>query len=127
MALLHRPYQTPYQPTESIETRDPVQEDVVERQHSANVAERIVWFVAGVLLVLLGLRFLFALLGANTGNGLVSFDYVVAYPFVAPFFNLFNYNFTEGLSHFEGYTLIAIAIYALIAWGIAHLVTIRRP
>ena len=129
MALLHQNYDTPVRPTESIETRDRVQEDVVERQHSANVAERVVWFIAGILLALLGMRFVFALLGASPANGLANFVYTVTHPFVAPFFSLFHYNYVDvnGVSRFEIYTLVAMAIYGLIAWGIARLVTIRRP
>lgn len=104
-----------------------VNDPVVERAHRTNVAERVVWFVAGVLLVLLGLRFIFALLGANPANGLANFVYSVTHPFVSPFFKLFSYNYTTNVSRFEGYTLVAMLIYGLIAWGIARLVTLRRP
>jgi hypothetical protein len=106
-----------------------VNDPVVEREHRTNVAERVVWFVAGVLLTLLGLRFLFALLGANPANGFANFVYSVTHPFVAPFFGLFNYNYVggNGVGRFEIYTLVAMLVYALIAWGIARLVTLRRP
>jgi hypothetical protein len=104
-----------------------VNDPVVEREHSANVAERVVWLVAGLLLTLLALRFIFALLGANPSNGLANFVYSVTHPFVSPFFNLFSYNYTNGVSRFETYTLVAMLIYGLIAWGIARLVTLRRP
>jgi hypothetical protein len=40
---------------------------------------------------------------------------------------LFNYhNYTYGTSRFEVYTLVAIVVYSLIAWGIAKLVTLNR-
>lgn len=109
------------------ETTRAVNDPVVERAHRANVAERIVWFVAGVLLTLLGLRFVFALLGANPNNWLANFVYSVTHPFVAPFFNLFNYNYVNGVGRFEAYTLVAMLFYALVAWGIARLLTLRRP
>ncbi len=75
---------------------------------------------------MLALRFVFALLGANPANGLADFIYTVSHPFVAPFFNLFGYNFTSGSARFEMFTLVAIALYALVAYGIAKLFTINR-
>ena len=68
-----------------------------------------------------------ALLGANPSNPFASFIYSISYPFVAPFFTLFSYNFRYGISQFEAYTLVAVAVYALIAWGIARLIMINRP
>jgi len=94
--------------------------------HTQNVLERIVWFVAGLLLVLLGFRFVLSLLGANTTNGFADMIYRISHPFVAPFFGLFSYQQTFGVSHLEIYTLVAMAVYALAAWGIAKLVTINR-
>jgi len=92
-----------------------------------NLGARVVWFVAGVLLVLLAFRFVFALLGANPANGFANFIYTTSHPFVAPFFNLFSYNFRAGVSHFETYTLVAMAVYAVVAWGLARLFTLNRP
>jgi len=96
----------------------------VQRQ---TVAERIIWYIAGVILVLLAFRFVLTLLGANPANGFANFIYSVSHPFVAPFFSLFGYNFHYGISRFEIYTLVAMAVYAIIAWGLARLVTINRP
>lgn len=96
-------------------------------EHQQNVAERVVWFVAGILLVLLGFRFLLSLLGANTTNGFANFIYSASHPFVSPFFSLFSYkNYAYGVSRFEIYTLVAIVFYAVVAWGIAKLVTLTR-
>jgi YggT family protein len=98
-----------------------------ERVESSTLAARIVWFIAGVIIALLSLRFILAALGANPNNGFADFIYDTSHPFVAPFFGLFGYNTQYGVSRFEIYTLIAIAVYALIAWGLARLVTIGQP
>ena len=96
-----------------------------ERQQ--NMLERAVWFLAAVLLVLLGFRFLLSLLGANPNNGFANFIYSASHLFVSPFFSLFSYNhYTNGVSHFEAYTLVAMLFYLLVAWGIARLVTLNR-
>lgn len=104
-----------------------VRDDSVNQDHKQNVAARVIWMVAGVILVLLGFRFLLSLLGANTTNGFANFVYSASHPFVSPFFNLFSYNsYSYGVSRFEVYTLVAMLIYLVIAWGLARLVTINR-
>ena len=112
--------------SEQVATKE-VKEVVAASPSGTTIAERIVWYVAGVLLVLLAFRFVLALLGANPNNGFANFIYSVSHPFVAPFFSLFGYNLQYGVSRFETYTLIAIAVYAIIAYGLARLVTISRP
>ena len=112
-------------------------EDTVERteavspvaEHGMNVAARVVYLLGGILLALLGIRFLLMLLGANRGNGFTDFIYSVTHPFVAPFFGLFNYQEQFGVHRFEFETLIAIIVYALVVWALARLVTLgsRRP
>ena len=91
------------------------------------IASRIVWYIGGVLLVLLGFRFILALLGANPLNGFADFVYTTSHPFVEPFFSLFNYRVQYGASRFEEYTLIAILVYGLIVFGIAKLFDIEKP
>jgi cation transport ATPase len=94
--------------------------------HSQNVATRVVWYLAGILLVLLGFRFVLSLLGANTTNSFADMIYSASLPFVAPFFSLFSYQQSYGVSHLEIYTLVAMAVYALVAWGIEKLVNLNR-
>jgi len=118
--------------TEPVETPAVGQQEVVERrvataEPEGSLAARIIWYVAGVLLVLLAFRFVFALLGANPSNGFANFIYTASHPFVAPFFGIFGYNLRYGVSRFETFTLVAMAVYAIIAWGLARLVTLRQP
>jgi len=95
--------------------------------YGINVISRVIWFVAGVILLLLAFRFVLALLGANTTNSFAQFIYNTSHPFVYPFFNLFNYNNIQyGSSRFEVYTLIAMAVYAAVAWVLAALANIGR-
>lgn len=110
--------------TREVSDHRDVEDDTADGQM---VAARIVWFVDGVLMVLLAFRFLLSLLGANTTNAFANFIYSVSHPFVAPFFSLFSYNnIRYGTSRFEIYTLVAMAVYSVIAWGIAALITIDR-
>ena len=91
-----------------------------------SLAARIIWYIGGVLLVLLAFRFVLALLGANPNSGFANFIYSASHPFVAPFFNLFGYNLHLGVSRFETFTLVAMAVYAIVAYGLASLVTINK-
>lgn len=110
--------------------------DTVEERPAAEVTpvvdrpsilSQIIWWVAGVILLLLAFRFVLSLLGANHNNGFANFIYDTSHPFVAPFFGLFNYNNIQyGVSRFEVYTLIAMAVYAAIAWILSYLANIGR-
>lgn len=88
------------------------------------VAKRVIWFIAGVIIAFLALRVILQLLAANQGNGFVDFVYAVGGFFAAPFFGIFGYQPTYGQSTLEISSIVAIIIYALIAWGLARLFTI---
>ena len=119
--------QTTVREGNTTQTTSEVTDPKGESEHRANIAERIVWLIAGVVLFLLGFRFILTLLGANTTNGFADFIYSTSQPFVSPFFSLFNYTDTAyGVSRLEIYTLSAMLFYLLVAFGIAKLVTISR-
>lgn len=101
--------------------------ETIDQSDAQALAARVVGYIAGVLLALLALRFLLALLGANPSNAFADLIYTLSYPFVAPFFGLFNYDVHYGTAHFETYTLFAMVVYALVAYGITRLLTINRP
>lgn len=90
------------------------------------VAQRIIWFIAGAISIIIALRFALLLLGANRGAGFTDFIYSLSAPLVAPFVGIFGEP-SYGVSVFEVSSLLAIAVYLLIAWGIAKLVTLTRP
>ncbi len=91
-----------------------------------SLVDRIVWFVIGVILVLLAFRFLLTLFGANTANSFANFIYSASHPLVAPFFGLFNYNYAYGVSTFEIYTLVAMLVYIVIGWLVSMLLAVGR-
>lgn len=83
-------------------------------------AEQAIWFVVGVVDALLIIRFL-KLLGAALTSGFVPFVYDLTAPLVAPFHAIFN-TVVSGRSILEPESLVAIAIYTLIGWGLAALI-----
>jgi hypothetical protein len=95
--------------------------------HRHDTTERIVLAAGSFISTLLTLRFVFALFGANPLNGLAHFVYSFTAPFVAPFYNLFSYDHPSlGAATFQGYTLVAIALYSLITAGLVRLIAITR-
>lgn len=81
---------------------------------------QIVWYILGLIEVLLLFRFVLKLLGANPDAGFSSFIYGVTYIFAAPFLNVFRITYVEG-SIFEWTTLLAMFVYWVIATGIIKL------
>ena len=81
---------------------------------------QVVWYLLGILEVILVFRFALKLLGANASAGFTDFVYDISRLFVAPFLNVFRITRVEG-SVFEWTTLLAMFVYWLIAWGIIKL------
>ncbi len=91
-------------------------------------SRNVIYYILGLIEVLLGLRFLFMLLGANPRSGFTSFIYMLSGVFISPFTGIFNPLTTAGLvsrSVFDPATIVAMLIYALIAWGIVRLLWIK--
>ncbi len=86
---------------------------------------QIVWYVLGVLEVLLAFRFVLKLLGANPAAGFSNFIYSLSYPFTLPFSSVFGRTEVSG-SIFEWTTLLAMAVYWLVAFGIIKLLTMSK-
>jgi hypothetical protein len=78
---------------------------------------QIVWYILGILEVLLAFRFILKLLAANPSAGFSSFIYKLTYIFASPFLSVFKISQVEG-SIFEWTTLLAMLVYWLIAFGI---------
>lgn len=92
-----------------------------------NTAGYLIYFVFGLLEILLSFRFVFKLLGANPSTGFVDFIYNLSAIFVTPFEGIFNTSLAEGAvttSVFEPATLVALIVYAVVAWGIVALIRV---
>jgi uncharacterized protein YggT (Ycf19 family) len=84
---------------------------------------RIISYLVSALLVLLSLRFLLRLSGANPGNLFANFIYSLSDPFFAPFSNLFtNPEGLVGTNVFDVNILVAMGAYALLGWLVIRLI-----
>jgi hypothetical protein len=91
-----------------------------------SVMARVVWFVFGAIEILIAIRFMLVLLGANAEAGFVQLVYGISDIFMAPFVAVFGTDRVSGAT-FEWSALVAIAVYALIAWGIVALIGAVSP
>ena len=74
---------------------------------------QILWFIAAVIEVLLGLRFVLLLIGANPAAPFAAFILGVTEPLVWPFLNLVPSPAARGGPVFEVTTLVAMLVYFL--------------
>jgi YggT family protein len=118
----------------------------VERNQELNVAEkqraiaaanqnsavarfvRIIYFLFGILEMLLAVRIVLHLLAANAGNAFADLIYGLTNPFTALFSTLVA-NPTIGAGVLEITTIIAMVAYAILAWIIGRVIwlTLSRP
>lgn len=90
------------------------------------IVSRIIAWVFGAIEVLIAIRFVLLLLGANAGAGFVRLVYGVSDIFMAPFAAVFSTQQAGG-AVFEWSALVAIAVYALVAWGLVVLIRAISP
>lgn len=97
-------------------TQQTVRDVAAERRLQAYQVTRLIWGVLALLEIMLGLRFLLKLMGANGNSGFGTLVYGTTELFVAPFNGLLSF-WSSGAMILEVTTLVAMGIYALVFWG----------
>lgn len=96
---------------------------------SKATAVNFIWYIYGFVAILLGIRMVMKLFGANNENAFVNLIYAVSGVLSAPFDTIFGVKTAAAgntQSVFEPSILVAIAVYGLVAWGIAKLLTLNE-
>lgn len=94
---------------------------------SSQTIEYIVYFFFGAVDVLLAFRLVLKLMGASASSAFVRLVYGVSGIFILPFEGIFRKGFSQGIettSVLEPSTLVAIIVYAVLAWGVVKLIRI---
>ncbi|HEU5330708.1 MAG: YggT family protein [Thermomicrobiales bacterium] len=104
-------------------------DNVEARRSSANWIAGLVYFIFGVIEILIALRILLKLLAANPNAGFAQFIYSVTRPLVAPFEGIVGTPSASNGSVFEVSSVLAIIIYLILSWIIVRLLqlVIDRP
>ena len=94
---------------------------------NSQTVEYLIYFFFGVLEILLTFRLVLKLTGASISSAFVGLIYGLTGIFILPFEGIFRRGFTQGIettSVLEPSTLVAIIVYAVLAWGIVKLLRI---
>ncbi len=94
---------------------------------SFQTVEYLTYFLFGALEVFLVFRLVLKLAGANISSAFVGLIYGLTGIFILPFEDMFSRGYAQGAettSVFEPATLVAIIVYAVLAWGIVKLIQI---
>lgn len=111
-------------------TPTPVQTEppqkVYEKKKALFRTYQIIWYLLGAVEILLAFRVALKMLGANINSPFVSLTYIVTDPIALPFSGIFGVGVTQD-SVFEWSTLVAMIVYAVIAWGIVQIMQLLKP
>jgi hypothetical protein len=91
-----------------------VVDEVAERRQLLYRISQLIWLAFGCLEALIGLRIVLKMIAANPGAGFAELVYALSLPFLLPFNNLTTNPSAQGMI-FEVTSIIAMAVYALIA------------
>jgi hypothetical protein len=86
---------------------------------------QVVWYILGLIEILLAFRFVLKFLAANPDAGFSSFIYAVTYVFAAPFLSVFRVTQIAG-SVVEWTTILAMFVYWVVAYGIVRMLLMGK-
>lgn len=87
---------------------------------------QLIWYMLAIVETLLIFRFVLLALGANPLNGFVSFIYTITAPLTLPFVGMLP-ELAQGSLVIDWASIVAIVVYALIAYALVHLIQMLRP
>jgi YggT family protein len=106
-----------HQQETEVYTEDPY----APRRARAYRLQQVIYLIFGIIEALLAIRFVLRLLAANPDSGFASAIYGITTPFMAPFVGMLGEP-SAGGNVVEFNALVAIIVYALIAWVLAKVV-----
>jgi YggT family protein len=102
-----------------------VVDPAAEKAATVDWVSRVIWFIVGLMAVLLLFRFVLLAAGADPSAGFAQFIYGITEWMVAPFAGIFGQPITypgaAGTGVIEFASLLAAAVYLLIGWGLTKL------
>lgn len=117
---------TTKQVTPPVQTETP--QKIFQKKKVIFRAYQIIWYIAGIIEVLLGFRVTLKALGAVPFSGFANLVYALSDPLALPFRGIFGITVVPGeRAIFEWSTLVAALVYALIAYGLVQLIQMIKP
>ena len=87
---------------------------------------QVIWYITGLIEVLILFRIVLKALGANSSIGFTNFIYAITAPFADPFRGILVVT-TSGGSLIEWTSMIAGVVYLCVAWGLVYLLDMIYP
>lgn len=106
--------------TKTVEVIQPETQIVSTSSSIAYKLSQLIWFIFGLIELLLAIRILLLLLGARL-VGFAGSIYDLSRVFVAPFQNIFPSPSVSG-AYFDSAAILAMIVWGLVAWGITALI-----
>lgn len=88
---------------------------------------QIIWYIFGLIEVLLIFRVLLKALGANPFAGFTNLIYSITNPLAGPFTGILGSPTVTGTSIIEWSAIIAAIVYLCVAWGLVYLLNLIYP
>ncbi len=88
---------------------------------------QIIWYILGLIEVLLVFRIILKALGANPFAGFTNLIYSITTPLSAPFNGILGSPNITGTSIIEWPAIIAAIVYLCVAWGLVYLLELIYP
>lgn len=101
-------------------------QNVYDKKKTLFRFSQVIWYILGVIEVLLVFRFILKAVGANVYSGFTNLIYSLTDPFVMPFIGILGLT-DIGNSVIEWTTLIAAVVYLCVAWGLVYLLELFFP
>ena len=113
--------------TPAVATTERVEQVTVDPYATRRIALyrvwQVIWMVLGIIEGLIAIRFILRLLGANPAAGFAQFIYGLTGLIIAPFIGLFPSPTYQG-SVLETTSIVAMIVYALLAWLIVQIISL---
>lgn len=87
---------------------------------------QVVWYILGLIEVILGFRMTLKALSANPLSGFTNLIYAISDPLTIPFRGILETSVSQG-AVFEWSTIVAAIVYLCVAWGIVYLLDLIYP
>ncbi len=113
--------------TQSDGPKESVTTETKRQASSYQTIQYLIYFMFGLLDILLVSRLILKLTGANPGSAFVGLIYGLTGIFILPFQGIFHQGYTQGVETtavLEPSTIVALIAYTVIAWGIVMLLKI---
>lgn len=101
-------------------------QQVFEKKKTIFRTHQIIWYILGVIEVLLGFRMALKALGADPISFFTSLIYTLSDPLVMPFTGILPPSGSVTATY-EWSTIIAALVYLVIAYGLVELILLLKP